>query len=107
MILDSISFLGEYLYVHKPMLFLTRERNTFNDFGSELAKILYTADGGDFNAIKRFVENTVIQNDDYMLKEREAFFEKYLDYYKINGMPASEYIYEYIDDAIKKYSKKE
>ena len=37
-----------------------------------------------------------------MLKEREAFFEKYLDYYKINGMPASEYIYEYIDDAIKK-----
>ena len=102
MILDSISFLGEYLYVHKPMLFLTRERNTFNDFGSELAKILYTADGGDFNAIKRFVENTVIQNDDYMLKEREAFFEKYLDYYKINGMPASEYIYEYIDDAIKK-----
>lgn len=102
MILDSISFLGEYLYVHKPMLFLTRERNTFNDFGRELAKILYKADGGDFNAIKRFVENTVIQNDDYMLKEREAFFEKYLDYYKINGMPASEYIYEYIDDAINK-----
>ena len=55
------------------MLFLTRERNTFNDFGRELAKILYKADGGDFNAIKRFVENTVIQNDDYMLKEREAF----------------------------------
>lgn len=102
MILDSISFLGEYLYVHKPMLFLTRERNTFNDFGRELANVLYKADGGAFDAIRNFVENTVIQNDDYMFKEREAFFEKYLDYYKNNGMLASEYIYEYIDNAVKK-----
>lgn len=102
MVLDSISFLGEYLYVHKPMLFLTRERNTFNDFGRELANVLYKADGGAFDAIRNFVENTVIQNDDYMLKEREAFFEKYLDYYKNNGMLASEYIYEYIDNAVKK-----
>ena len=33
MILDSVSFMAEYLYVHKPALFLTREGERFNEFG--------------------------------------------------------------------------
>ena len=78
MILDSISFLGEYIYMHKPMLFLTRDRNTFNDFGKELVRVLYKTDGGNLEGIKNFVE-------------------KYMDYRNQNGMLASEYIKQYID----------
>lgn len=100
MILDSVSFLAEYLYMHKPMLFLTRDRNTFNDFGKELVKVLYKVDGGDFDGIRRFIETVVMRNQDTMQKQREDFFEKYLDYEKRNGMLASEYVYQYIDKQV-------
>ena len=79
MILDSISFLGEYIYMHKPMLFLTRDRNTFNDFGKELVRVLYKTDGGNLEGIKNFVEKNVIGNEDPMKERREEFFEKYMD----------------------------
>lgn len=97
MILDSISFLGEYIYMHKPMLFLTRDRNTFNDFGKELVRVLYKTDGGNLEGIKNFVEKNVIGNEDPMKERREEFFEKYMDYRNQNGMLASEYIKQYID----------
>ena len=97
MILDSISFLGEYIYMHKPMLFLTRDRNTFNDFGKELVRVLYKTDGGNLEGIKNFVEKNVIVNEDPMKERREEFFEKYMDYRNQNGMLASEYIKQYID----------
>lgn len=96
MILDSVSFLAEYLYLHKPMLFLTRERNTFNDFGKELIKVLYKVDGGDFQGIERFMEEVVVKGNDDMLEEREKFFREYMDYKEQNGMIASDYICEYI-----------
>ena len=97
MILDSITFLGEYIYMHKPMLFLTRDRNTFNDFGKELVRVLYKTDGGNLEGIKNFVEKNVIGNEDPMKERREEFFEKYMDYRNQNGMLASEYIKQYID----------
>ena len=82
------------------MLFLTRDRNTFNDFGKELVKVLYKVDGGDFDGIRRFIETVVMRNQDTMQKQREDFFEKYLDYEKRNGMLASEYVYQYIDKQV-------
>ena len=100
MILDSVSFMAEYLYLHKPMLFLTRERNTFNDFGNALVEVLYKTEGGNFEGIKEFIENVVIDEKDFMKKQRECFFENYLDYYKINGLYASDYIFNYINEII-------
>lgn len=97
MILDSVSFLAEYLYMHKPMLFLTRERNTFNDFGKELVQVLYKVDGADFTGIEKFIREIVLSENDYMMEEREKFYTKYLDYINNNGMTASEYIYHYIE----------
>ena len=100
MVLDSISFLGEYLYAHKPMLFLTRERQTFDDFGRELVKVLYTCDGGDFAGIENFIQNVVMDGNDEMKEEREQFFRQYLDYRQENGMLASDYIWQYIEKQI-------
>lgn len=96
MILDSVSFMSEYLYVHKPILFLSRDRQTFNDFGEKLLKVLYTVDGEDTLGIEEFMQNVVFDGNDVMKVQRDEFFEEYLDYKKINGKSASEFIYDNI-----------
>lgn len=99
MILDSVSFLAEYQYVHKPLLFLTRDTQGFNLFGDKLKKVLYCCDGDDFTKIENYLNDVVINENDSMKKNREEFFEKYLDYYKQNNNKlASEFIYEYFEE---------
>ncbi|MFQ9532524.1 MAG: CDP-glycerol glycerophosphotransferase family protein [Roseburia intestinalis] len=97
---DSISFLAEFQYTHKPLLFLTRKENTFNDFGKMLIKILYTAPGDDFEAIADFIQNVVIEENDSMYHQRQEFFDKYLDYWKRNGQLAGEYIKKLLDETL-------
>lgn len=94
---DSISFLGEYQYTHKPLLLLTRKENTFDDFGKKLLPILYTAPGDDFKAIASFIQKVVIEQQDEMYDQRKQFFDMYLDYRKQNGKLACEYIKELLD----------
>lgn len=96
MILDSVSFLAEYLYAHKPLLFLQGQGQRFNDFGSELMKIHYCADGQDVVAIENFLEDIVLKGNDIMLTKRETFFHNNLDYEKIRGKNAAANIYDWI-----------
>jgi len=96
MILDSISFMAEYLYVHKPMIFLTKESQTTNKFGEEIMKVLYTVDGENFAEIKRYINQILLRNMDPKKEERESFFEQHLDYLKINGMKACDYIMNFL-----------
>lgn len=98
MIVDSVSFLAEYLYAHKPMLFLTRDRQTFNDFGQKLREVLYTADGGDFDKICEFLEDVVLQEQDTMKEKRETFFRENLDYANRDAGLASDYIFHFIQE---------
>lgn len=92
MIMDSASFLGEYLYVNKPMLFLTREEQAFNTLGSKLVSGYYTARGEDFMAIEQFVESVILQGEDTMKDKRSRIFTEELDYIGKNGCHASEFI---------------
>lgn len=98
MILDSISFLAEYLYVHKPLLRLTREGQYFNDFGKELIKIHYSAEGADKRAIEGFLTSVVLAENDVRKSERERFFENNLDYRKENGKNAAVNIFEQLKE---------
>ena len=93
MIMDSMSFVGEYLYVQKPLLFLTREEQNFNDLGEALMEAHYTADGRDYMSIDMFIQNVVINGDDVKKDIRKDVFYRQLDYYGRNGINASEYIY--------------
>lgn len=93
MIMDSMSFVGEYLYVQKPLLFLTREEQSFNDLGKALMKAHYTADGRDYMSIDMFIQDVVINGDDVKKDIRQEVFYRELDYYGRNGIKASEYIY--------------
>lgn len=94
MIMDSASFLGEYLYVNKPLLFLTRKEQAFNSLGEKTLSCYYTAKGEDYIAIEQFVERVILQGEDMMEDIRTQVFAEELDYADANGCGASEFIYK-------------
>lgn len=100
MINDSVSFLAEYLYTQKPLLFLRREGNRFNEFGEKLVDIHYSVSGSDFKGIEKFIDEVVIGRNDVKSEKRKAFFESNLNYYKVNGFSASKYIFNYLNNII-------
>lgn len=99
MILDSVSFLSEYLYVQKPLLMLTREEQYYNDFGRELIKIHYCAVGTDEKAIEEFVSDVVLAGNDVNKEIRAQFFKKNLDYVNLFGKNAANNIFDQIVNA--------
>lgn len=104
MIMDSISFLAEYLYVNKPLLFLRRKGQAFNELGKCIIESHYSANGEDYKGIEDFLKNIVINQNDYMQEKRTAVFEDELNYSKDNGCSACEYIYRDICETLFGYS---
>lgn len=101
MILDSVSFLAEYQFTGKPILFLKSGTQRFNSFGMELVDTLYQVPGEDDTGIQAFIDNVVIGGQDTMGEQRRGFFEKYMEYYHKNGdCSASEKIYQEICEAV-------
>jgi hypothetical protein len=96
MIHDSGSFIAEYQFVNKPMIFLTREGEIFNDLGNAILNVSYLVDGKNLDAIAAMIQKVFIDGNDYRVAERKEVFDKYLNYPKINGMLASEFIYKSI-----------
>ena len=95
MILDSGSFLNEYLCVNKPSLYIMRDENLtdrFNDFGKMAFKFHYH--GANKHDIENFIEHIVIKENDVLKMERELFINKYL--IPANKHSASENIYSHI-----------
>ena len=84
MILDSISFLAEYMYTSHPMLFLKRKEQCFNEFGKLVVEQLYQAEGNDFAAIDEFLQKVVLKGKDEQLEKRKTFFLENLDYKNMN-----------------------
>lgn len=101
MITDSVSFLAEYLYVHKPLLQLSRKEQKFNDFGKRLMEIHYTADGADRLEIEEFIREVVIMENDINREKRDKFFEENLDYVSMKRKSAAENICEEIEEIFK------
>lgn len=102
MIVDSVSFLSEYQYLGKPLLFLTRPEQKFTPYGNQLISTLYTALGSDSLAIVTFIESVLIKKEDPMRIQRAEFFKEYLDYkHQKSNLSASEAIYRHIKSALK------
>ena len=106
MIHDSCSFINEYQYVDKPMIYLLREGELdprfFNKMSEEVLKASYTVDGKDLDAIAAMIQKVFIECDDYKADKRKEVFDKYLNYPKLNGMLASEFIYKNIKDELRR-----
>ena len=92
MIMDSGSFLGEYLYAGKPLLFLTRPEQCFLELGRKVVDAYYKASGDNYSEIENFIQNVVLAGNDHMKTQREKVFREEFDYVKSNGITASEYI---------------
>ncbi|MBR6013393.1 MAG: CDP-glycerol glycerophosphotransferase family protein [Selenomonadaceae bacterium] len=101
MIHDSGSFIAEYQFVNKPMIFLTRSGEKFNALGEEILKASYLVDGKNLDAIAETMQKIFIEGNDYKAKERKEVYDKYLNYPEYNGMLASEFIYKSIADGLK------
>ncbi len=100
MIQDCASFVAEYQYVDKPMIYLTRDTQKFNELGAAILNASYLVDGKDLEGIAATIQRVIIDGDDYKASERKEVFDKYLNYPKSNGMLASEFIFKNIADEL-------
>ena len=100
MIHDSGSFIAEYQYVDKPMIFLTRANEKFNELGNKILEASYLVDGKDLDAIAAMIQKVFIEGNDDKAAERREVFNKYLNYPNTNGMLASEFIYKSISEKL-------
>jgi CDP-glycerol glycerophosphotransferase (TagB/SpsB family) len=92
MILDSVSFIVEYLTLNKPSLFLFRDEqieDRLNDFGKMSLQELYH--GKNKDEIVYFIENVVLNGIDEKEKHRKQFIREFL--LPPNNLSASENIY--------------
>lgn len=77
LILDSISFLAEYLPTGKPICFLdSRRRQRLNPMGEQLLHSYYIA--WDAEEIAEFIQTVVVEENDFRKLERQRAATKYL-----------------------------
>ena len=99
MILDSISFLVEYQFTEKPMLFLLPDNpRSLNEFGERILEVIYQSNGKDFKRIETFLESCI--KEDRLKSKRVSFKENVLDCMNTTGMMASEYIYKVVKERL-------
>ena len=101
MIQDCDSFVAEYQYVDKPMIYLTRSSGAWDELGKAILDASYLVDGKDLDGIAKMIQRVFIEGDDFKAAQRKAVFDKYLNYPKANGMLAGEFIYKNIVDELK------
>ena len=102
MIHDSGSFIAEYQYVNKPMIFLTRDGEKFSELANDILNASYTVDGRDLNGIVALMQEIFINGNDYKAAERKEAFNKHLNYLKENGMLASEFVFKSISKELER-----
>ena len=104
MVMDCISFITEYFYVNKPLLYLTREKLNLNEYGQLAIKQHYTMPGDNHKGIADWLENEALT--DPHKGKRTALFEALLDYYGETGRTAAQNMYHAIADEFNDVKKK-
>ena len=92
MIHDSGSFVFEYLYTRKPVMFLLRDEKIserFNEVGKQALRELYHGKNSD--DIFYFIKEVILNSNDIMKKNRVSFFNDVIK--PPNKLTASENIY--------------
>ena len=96
MIMDCLSFMAEYTAFNKPLFHTATDtcRIRLNEFGEILYKNFYTPTNNLEENIENFIQDVVINGNDYKKEQRTQFVHEYFG--KINGKMASENIYDEI-----------
>lgn len=95
MIMDSASFIAEYLYFNKPLCFTMKDddvKNRFNSFGKMIFEFLYIAK--DNSDVDSFINKIIIEKNDYLKDPRNRFLNETI--LPESGKTASENIYNEI-----------
>lgn len=71
---DSGSFLLEYQFADKPMLYLRKKSQRLRSSISDLTNYIYNADGGDYCGIEHFLSDVIINGNDYLKESRKNIF---------------------------------
>jgi len=102
MILDSISYIAEFMQTGNPMCFTSKYADRvndlaprFNEFGKMTLDKMYIAD--DWKAIENFISEVVIKGCDGLKENRERFVEEYLQF---NKGHAGKFISDHIKGAL-------
>lgn len=101
MIHDSVSFMAEYIYAKKPVLFQIRDekvKEEFNSFGQLCLEQHYLAYS--IEETEQFIRDVVIAGNDPKKESREQFYKDYL--YPKDGIMPSEKIFNILKNAIGK-----
>lgn len=100
MIMDSVSFITEYMYTNKPSLFMIRDKtidNKFNEFGKMAFSLLYKSKNN--KELTDFIEKVVLGEKDDKKNQRENFINKHL--IPPNNQTATDNIYYFIQNHLK------
>lgn len=97
MITDCVSFKAEYLYADKPGLILKKEGVEYDGYKGTITDAWYVANGSDHAKIREFIEDVVINGNDYLKEKREKIFKENFDY---NVGTASKTIHDYIKNEL-------
>ena len=96
---DSSSFVVEYLYTGKPMLFLLGDEDVlqrFNEVGSKVISLSYVARSSE--QIESFIMSVVLEENDTQKDKRHDFFNRVVK--PPNNKTASENIFNYLKDEL-------
>lgn len=94
MIHDCGSFTGEYMFVKKPVIFMSKDINGIvrkaDDFGKKCLNLHYV--GKSLEDADNFIKNVILTGDDPMKEERQRFYDEYL--LPPNGKTVAENIHD-------------
>jgi hypothetical protein len=96
---DCGSFMAEYLITGKPSLFMVREESVmeyWNDFGEKAIAAHYQSRSK--KQLIDFIENVVLNENDWMMEERNTFVQTNL--IPKNKLTASENIVDYLESQL-------
>ena len=101
LILDSVSFTAEYLYLNKPFCFLIKNNfdysNSLNIIGKNIFNIINKASS--INEISEFIEKSIFKNDLEKLEKQKTLLNNLNSLNNCNVL-ASENIYNYINNSL-------
>ena len=94
---DCSSFIGEYMFSKKPMIFLESGENYFSAFAQEIINNQYTVSGKDFKKIEDVFRMLILDGKDPKKDKRGSYFDQNMDYRsEFGGKSASGNIYDHM-----------
>ena len=101
MIHDNLSFIAEYQYTNKPMIFLmNNDEEEFTELGKKILDASYIVDGKNLEQIAAALQKIFIEGNDPLKSKRKKVFDEELNYKKFNGMLASDFIFKNVTDEL-------